>query len=200
MKTTVVIATFNRHKARELLALLHGLPLEIKLLSDFPGAAGVVEDGKTIEENAVKKARAAAAFSGCWALADDTGLEVDALDGEPGVRSARYAGEACSYADNNARLLGKMVHIPEGERSARFVCVIALASPAGTVRVARGVLEGRITAEARGADGFGYDPLFEVGESGQTLAEIPAAEKNTLSHRARALLAIWPELQLLGLK
>ncbi|HNW43632.1 MAG TPA: non-canonical purine NTP pyrophosphatase [Elusimicrobiales bacterium] len=198
MKKTLVIATFNPHKAGELLGLLPALPLEYKLLGDFPGAAAAVEDGRTLEENALKKARAAAALSGCWALADDTGLEVYALGGAPGVRSARYAGEGCSPADNNARLLNELLALPADRRGARFACVIALVSPGGTEKTARGVLEGRITAGPRGANGFGYDPLFEVEDSGLTLAEIPAAGKNECSHRARALRAILPELRRLA--
>lgn len=198
MKTRLVIATFNRNKARELYTILQTLPLELKALSDFSGAAAVVEDGETIQENALKKARSAANFTGCWALADDTGLEVDALGGAPGVRSARYAGAACSYADNNARLLSEIAGVAGNLRTARFVCVIALVSPAGEERLARGTLEGRIISAPRGLNGFGYDPLFEVEGSGHTLAEIPAAAKNELSHRARALRSIWPELKRLA--
>lgn len=194
MKKSLVIATFNPHKAAEILAILPALPLELRNLGDFPGAAAAVEDGATLEENAVKKALSAAVFSACWALADDTGLEVDALGGAPGVRSARYAGEACSSAANIARLLRELRGVPAGLRAARFACVIALASPSGAVRTARGTLEGRIALAPRGAHGFGYDPLFEEAGSGRTLAELPAAEKNARSHRALALRAILPEL------
>ena len=194
MKKKLVIATFNPHKAQEILAMLPELPFTLKLLADFPGAAPALEDGRTLEENAVKKAAAAAAFSGCWALADDTGLAVDALAGEPGVRSARYAGEGCCAADNNARLLRELAGGPDSRRTARFICVIALVSPAGAVSVVRGVLEGRIAAAPRGKNGFGYDPLFEVEGTGLTFAELPAAEKNKRSHRAKALSAVLPEL------
>ncbi len=194
MKKSLVIATFNRHKAEEIRAILPGLPLELVSLCELPGAAAAVEDGATLKENALKKARAAALFSGRWALADDTGLEVDALGGAPGVRSARYAWEGCSPADNNERLLRELDGVPAWRRCARFACVMALVSPAGAESTACGVLEGRITAAPRGTNGFGYDPLFEVEDSGLTLAELPAAGKNGLSHRARALRAILPEL------
>jgi len=194
MKKSLVIATFNPHKADEIRSILPVLPFELKFLVDFPGAAAAVEDGATLEENALIKARAAAGFSGCWALADDTGLEVDALAGAPGVRSARYAGECCSPAENNARLLSEMSAIPAGRRSARFTCVMALVSPSGAERVVRGVLEGRIVAAPRGVNGFGYDSLFEVEDSGLTLAELQEAEKNARSHRALALRALRPEL------
>jgi XTP/dITP diphosphohydrolase len=195
MEKTLVIATFNAHKAEEIRAILPGLPLRLRALGEFPGAVPAEEDGATLEENAVKKALAAARFTGCWALADDTGLEVDALGGAPGVRSARYAGEAATASDNNARLLGELAGVPAEKRAARFACVVALVSPAGETTVSRGTLEGRITAAARGGNGFGYDPLFELAGSPLTLAELPEKEKNGLSHRARALAGLLPALQ-----
>ncbi len=194
MGKTLVIATFNPHKLREICALLPPLPLTLKALSDFPGAGPVVEDGITLEENALKKALAAARFTGLWALADDTGLEVDALGGGPGVRSARYAGENASSPENNARLLSELEGAPYEKRLARFVCVMALASPSGGVKISRGALEGRITDGVRGSNGFGYDPLFEVGSGHRTLAEFLEEEKNSVSHRALALKALLPEL------
>lgn len=195
MKKVLVIATFNPHKLMEIQAILPPLPLALKALSDFPGAEPAEEDGATLEENAARKALAAARFTGHWALADDTGLEVDALGGGPGVRSARYAGEKASAAENNARLLSSLEGLPPGKRSARFACVTALASPSGELRTSRGTLEGRITSGARGAKGFGYDPLFEVGGGPRTLAEFTEAEKNSVSHRALALKGLVPELQ-----
>jgi len=195
MKKTLVIATFNQHKIAEITAILPGLPFELKCLGELPGALPAEEDGATFEENAAKKALAAAAFSGGWALADDSGLEVDALGGAPGVRSARYAGEGCATAENNARLLGELAGVPPEKRTARFVCVMVLASPAGVSVVARGTLEGVITEAPRGANGFGYDPLFEVQGAGLTLAELSSSEKNLRSHRAAALRAILPELE-----
>jgi XTP/dITP diphosphohydrolase len=195
MKRTLVLATFNRHKAGEIAAILPQMPLELRTLADFPGAAPAEEDGATLEENAVKKAAQAARFTGCWALADDTGLEVDALHGAPGVRSARYAGEDCSPEANKAKLLAAMAGVPPEGRAARFACVMALVSPSGETAVSRGTLEGRITEAPRGANGFGYDPVFEPAGSALTLAEIPEAEKNSISHRARALLPLLPRLR-----
>ncbi|MDD2806324.1 MAG: RdgB/HAM1 family non-canonical purine NTP pyrophosphatase [Elusimicrobiales bacterium] len=194
MGKILVIATFNPHKLGELRALLPGLFPELRALSSFPGAVPAEEDGETLEANALKKALAAARFTGLPALADDTGLEVDALGGAPGVRSARYAGEKASYADNNARLLAALAGVPPAGRAARFACVTALALPSGAVRTARGVLEGRITAAPRGGNGFGYDPLFEVGAGPRTLAEFSDAEKNSVSHRAAALKGLLPAL------
>ncbi|MDO8805476.1 MAG: RdgB/HAM1 family non-canonical purine NTP pyrophosphatase [Elusimicrobiota bacterium] len=194
MKKILVVATFNPHKLREIRAILPPLPLTLKALSDFPGAVPAEEDGATLEANAVEKALAAARFTGLWALADDTGLEVDALGGGPGVRSARYAGEKASAAENNARLLSALGGVPREKRLARFACVVALASPSGGVKVSRGALEGRITDGSRGANGFGYDPLFEVDGGPGTLAEFPEEEKNSVSHRALALKGLLPEL------
>ena len=190
----LLVATRNKHKLEEIHAILAGLDVELHSALDFPEIPDVIEDGDTFEANAIKKAVTLARATGCWALADDTGLEVDALGGAPGVRSARYAGEGCSHAENNARLLKEMRAVPAALRGARFTCVMALVSPAGAGRVARGVLEGRIAEAPRGTHGFGYDPLFEVQGSGLTLAEITAAGKNEFSHRARALRAMLPEL------
>lgn len=199
MTQTVVLATRNRHKLEEILALIPGLRLEMKTLDAFPGAPEVIEDGKTLEENAVKKAKSAALFCGLWALADDTGLQVDALGGAPGVYSARYAGPECSYADNNRRLLAEMAGLPPEKRSARFRCVMALASPGGSIITVEGRLEGVIALCASGSNGFGYDPLFVAAGFGKTLAELTAEEKNALSHRADAVKKIKPYLaKLLG--
>lgn len=195
MKKPLVIATFNPHKVAEIRAILPVLPFGLKALSEFPGAVPATEDGATLEQNAVKKALAAARFTGLWALADDTGLEVDALGGAPGVLSARYAGENATAAGNNARLLAELSGVPPSGRSARFACVVVLASPAGETVVSRGALEGRITEAARGSSGFGYDPLFEIAGAGLTLAEMPEAGKNRLSHRALALRGLVPALR-----
>jgi XTP/dITP diphosphohydrolase len=194
MKKILAIATFNPHKLLEIRAILPSLPVTLKVLSDFPGAGPVEEDGGTLEANAVKKALAAARFTGLWALADDTGLEVDALGGGPGVRSARYAGEKASAAENNARLLSALEGLPAEKRLARFASVMALASPSGVLKISRGALEGRITGGPRGANGFGYDPLFEVAGGSRTLAEFSGEEKNLVSHRALALRGLLPEL------
>ncbi|KAF0126919.1 MAG: dITP/XTP pyrophosphatase [Elusimicrobia bacterium] len=194
----IVVATANRHKAAELSALLSLPGLEFVPLSDFPGAGPVEEDGRTLEENAVKKARSAAAATGLRALADDTGLEVEALGGAPGVYSARYAGEGCSYADNNARLLRALAGVPAEARRAAFRCVIALCSPDGSTVTAEGRVSGRILEEPRGADGFGYDPLFLPDGSESSFAELAAEEKNSLSHRYAAVRNMLPHLEKLA--
>ncbi len=194
MQKILVVATFNPHKLGEIRAILPALPFALKALSEFSGACPPDEDGATLEENAVKKALAAARFTGLCALADDTGLEVDALDGGPGVWSARYAGEKASPAENNARLLSALEGLPPEKRLARFTCVMALSSPSGVVKISRGILEGRITGATRGVKGFGYDPLFEVGGGPVTLAEFSEEEKNLVSHRAQALKVLLPEL------
>ena len=167
--------------------MLAGLPVRVRSLSEFPGAPSVQEDGLTYAENALKKARAAAAFSGKPALADDTGLEVDALGGEPGLHAARFAGEGCTFQDNIRKLLGLMRAVPEERRNARFVCVLALVAPGGRETLVEGELRGRILEAPAGTSGFGYDPVFYVPKLGKTLAELTAEEKNRISHRARAV-------------
>ncbi len=198
MENILVIATFNRHKSEEIRAILPGLRLELRSLADFPGAGAPEETGATLAENALIKAAAAAKFCGHWALADDTGLEVDALGGAPGIRSARYAGESASFGENNVKLLSALAGRTERERTARFVCVAALVSPDGRSEVCRGTLEGAIIGAPRGSNGFGYDPVFEVAGTGRTLAEFSAAEKNAISHRVRALRGLIPSLERLG--
>jgi XTP/dITP diphosphohydrolase len=195
MEKELVIATYNLHKLEEIRGILPRLRLKLRPLSEFPGASPAEEDGLTLEENASKKALAAARHTGLWSLADDTGLEVDALGGAPGVRSARFAGENAGAAANNALLLEKLAGVPAERRTARFACVVALASPSGALKLARGTLEGRIALSPSGGNGFGYDPLFEIGSGPGTLAGLSAAAKNALSHRARALAAILPELE-----
>ena len=186
-KNTVVLATRNQHKVQEIRALLTDLPLTFVSLTDFPDLPEVVEDGATCQENAVKKAREIAAGAGLWALADDTGLEVDALNGRPGVYAARYAGEHATYADNCEKLLEELKDIPVGKRGARFLTVMALSEPEGQTEVVEGELQGQITEEFYGSQGFGYDPVFYVPKAHKTLAEMTLAEKNELSHRGRAL-------------
>ena len=190
-RLTLCIATRNAHKLSEIRAVLSDLALEITSTADHPGCPEVEEDGATLEANAEKKAGAVCAFTGLLTLADDTGLEVDALDGAPGVLSARYAGPGCSYSDNNAKLLRELAGVPEERRSARFRCVIALADPtaSGSLSLHEGRIDGRILREPRGQGGFGYDPIFWVPEAGCSLAELPPDRKNSISHRARALAA-----------
>lgn len=190
----LLIATHNPGKVREYRALLAGLPLELT----WPGELGlnlqVEESGSSFEENARLKALAYARASGLWTLADDSGLEVDALGGAPGISSARYAGPGASDADRYRLLLERMAGVPEGQRQARFRCVVALASPDGRVWTAEGRVEGVVAWEPRGENGFGYDPVFYMPDLGRTMAELPEQEKNRLSHRARAVQAIRPVL------
>jgi len=182
----LVLATRNRHKGEELAALLGDLGITIRTLDEFPDAPDVVEDGDTCEANAVKKARAIAGFTGLPAVADDTGLEVDALGGRPGVYAARYAGDGATYEDNCQKLLRELMGVPRERRTARFLTVAAIALPSGGIRVVQGTLNGMITEEPSGTLGFGYDPVFFIPELGKTLAQLSADQKNTISHRAKA--------------
>ena len=176
-----------------------GLPLPDLAVVELEAAFGraepdpeiqdILEDGDTFEANAVKKARIVARHTGRPALADDSGLEVDALDGTPGITSARFAGEGATDETNNARLLTLLDGIPEKKRTARFRCAIAIATPDGTVRTAEGCCEGRILHSPKGRWGFGYDPLFLLPEHGLTFSELPPEKKNRISHRGRALRA-----------
>ncbi len=182
----IVVATRNQHKKQELIALLRGLDITIRTLDDFPEAPEVVEDGDTCEANAVKKAVEIAQYTGLTAVADDTGLEVDALGGRPGVFAARYAGEHATYEDNCRKLLQELQGVPAGRRSGRFVTVAAIATPEGRRLSVKGVLEGVIAEQPAGSHGFGYDPVFVLPEYGQTLAQLSPEVKNHISHRARA--------------
>src|SRR5690606_29296348 len=155
---------------RELTSVLWDLPVRVEGIAAFPGAPDVEETGATMAENALLKARAAAGHTGLWAMADDSGLEVDALDGRPGVYSARFAGPGATDADNNAKLLRLLEGVPDPRRTARFRCAIALVSPDGDEYVDEGVCEGVVAREPRGEGGFGYDPLFIVPEYGRTFA------------------------------
>jgi XTP/dITP diphosphohydrolase len=190
----VVLATRNANKVKEITAIFADTPVQFVSLEEFPGAPDVIEDGETLEDNARKKAYEIAKFTGEIALADDSGLEVDYLDGAPGVFSARFAGNNCSYADNNNKLLKLLKGVPTTHRKARFRCVMALALPVGATRTVEGRLDGYITDRLRGTDGFGYDPVFLVPEHGKTLAEMGPILKNSLSHRFKALDAMKPIL------
>jgi len=183
----LVIATHNRHKVDEIRAIFNLQGVDLLAAVDIPGAPDVEEDGDTFEKNAVKKAVALARFSGCWSLADDSGLEVSALNGAPGVQSARYAGEPVDYRANNRKLLDALRD--QSDRSARFCCVMALADPSGKSQTIRGTCSGHILADARGTGGFGYDPLFVPNGYDTTFSEMDAQAKNRISHRARALEA-----------
>jgi XTP/dITP diphosphohydrolase len=193
--TKLLIATNNPGKVREFKALLAGLAVEIT----FPAQEGLVleveESGDTFEENARLKAAAYAQASGLPTLADDSGLEVDALGGAPGVFSARYAGPGTNDADRYRKLLTALKDVPAGQRLARFRCTVALALPDGTMHTTDGACEGEIGFAPRGQHGFGYDPVFIVaGCTGKTMAELPEDEKNRISHRARAVMAMRPLL------
>ena len=216
----IVLATRNRDKAREILAMLQGLDLEVVTLADFAGAPETVEDGETLEANAFKKAREARDHTGLSALADDTGLEVAALGGAPGVYAARYAGEHATYADNCRKLLAALEGVPASKRRARFRTVMALALIAGDASrlaaaaqdhpeialmgagdrlLSEGILNGSIATAASGDHGFGYDPVFVDASQNRTLAQMTLAEKNQSSHRYRALVEMREMLLRFGL-
>jgi XTP/dITP diphosphohydrolase len=182
----IVLATRNRHKLDELSAMLEDLPVRILSLDDLGDMPVVEEDGATLRENAVKKAVAASAAAGLAALADDTGLEVEALDGAPGVRSARYAGPDGDTNANNRKLLDELGGLPTDKRRAVFRCVIALCDTDGEVSTVEGVTEGTILTAPRGVEGFGYDPLFLPDGHERTYAEMSPGEKNAVSHRGKA--------------
>ena len=190
----LLVATGNRGKLKEIRRLLDGADIEIVGLDQLENPPDVVEDGDTFSANARKKALEMAAFSGYLTLADDSGLVVDALDGAPGVYSARYAGEQGDDAANNARLLKEMDRVPDEKRQAAFHCVVALAWPDGRCETYAGQISGVILRSARGEDGFGYDPLFLVPEYGRTTAELSLDIKNRISHRGSALRKVIPLL------
>ncbi len=190
----LLIATRNKHKLAEIRAITAGAGIILLSTDDVPGLPEVVEDGDTFEKNAVKKAVTLALCSRLWSLADDSGLEVDALYGAPGIHSARYAGDSCDCKANNAKLLEELAGITE--RCARFRCVIALASPDGTVQAVEGKCEGSIALQEEGSEGFGYDPLFVPDGYDKPFATLSADQKNKISHRGAALRAAarkWPE-------
>jgi len=186
-KARYVVATFNADKAAELHALLALPDVELVTLADWPGAVAPAETGDTLRANARIKALAAVALTGLPAIADDTGLEVDALNGAPGVHAARYAGPKATYAENVAKLLRELAGVPPERRTARFRTVCYAAWPDGMEMSADGVLAGTITEAPRGANGFGYDPVFVPKGETRSYAELTDDEKNAISHRARAV-------------
>lgn len=181
----VLIASRNRHKIEEIKAIFALPGVEWVCAADVPGLKEVDEDGETFEENAAKKARECAKATGMWTLADDSGLEVRALADSPGVRSARFAGEPCDHAKNNAKLLDELDGSPD--RTARFRCVAALSDPKGKVQTVSGACPGKILTALRGVAGFGYDPLFVPDGEKETFAEMGNDRKNAISHRGRAM-------------
>lgn len=187
MINQIVLATHNPDKRVEIASLLSDLGITVRSLAEFPQAPVVVEDGETCEANAIKKAKTIADYTGLVAVADDTGLQVDALGGRPGVHAARYAGAAVTYEDNWKKLLRELDGVPLEQRGARFLTVVAIASPfRQEVDTVEGVLNGVIAPRPAGKGGFGYDPVFLVPELGRTLAELAPSEKNRISHRAQA--------------
>ena len=195
MARTLVIATHNRKKFEEMAAILAGLPADLRSLADFGTVPPVPETGETLEDNARAKALGYARATGQWALADDSGLEVDALGGAPGVRSSRWGGEQGNDRRNNEALMKALAGRPKDSWTARFRCVMALATPEKVLFVTEGACEGRITDSPAGSNGFGYDPHFWLPELGRTMAQLPAEEKNRLSHRAKALAAMKDRLE-----
>ena len=193
--STIVLSSRNRKKAQELAEILSPNGITIVSIADFPEVGEIVEDGLTFAENAAKKACEPAKLLGRWVIGEDSGLMVDALNGEPGVYSARYSGPGATDASNNAKLQDALRNFPLDKRRAGYVCSIALADPAGTVRVrAEGTCRGVIIDEPRGENGFGYDPYFVVPEYHRTFGELSSRVKHQLSHRARACAKFIPQL------
>jgi len=190
----LLLATRNKHKLKELAALLQDLQLDVISTADMPKLPGVVEDGATVRDNAIKKAVQTAKMAKTLTLADDTGLEVDALKGEPGVRSARFAGENATYHENNKKLLNKLEGVAYEKRTARFRCVVAIADENGLYDCVEGICNGTIMEAERGGGGFGYDPLFISDGQTKTFAELSPEVKNRISHRAKAMQKAWAVL------
>ena len=182
----IVLATHNRDKCAEMEAIMKDMPLQLLTLNEFPGIEEIIEDGKTLEENALIKAKTVHKITHLPAIADDTGLEVDALGGQPGIYSARYAGENCSYSDNVNKLLKEMANIPPQKRAALFRTAIAYVDE-NMELTTDGVVEGVIIDVMKGIDGFGYDPVFYLPDMKQTYAEMSMNEKNQISHRGKAV-------------
>lgn len=182
----IVLATTNQGKAKEFAVLLQGLPVEIETLKDYPEIGDIVEDGQTFKENALIKARTVAKATGKLAVADDSGLMVDALDGAPGIYSARFAGEDKNDAKNTAKLLALLQDTPQEARGAQFCCAIAIVLPDGREYTTEGICRGEIAFAPAGDGGFGYDPVFLVPQWGKTFAELTMSEKNAISHRGKA--------------
>ena len=191
----VIFATGNEGKMKEIREILGDLDIQLLSLKDAGIQADIEENGNSFEENAEIKAKAIRDLTGEIVLADDSGLEIDYLNKEPGIYSARYMGEDTSYHIKNANLIERLNGVPDEKRTARFVCAIAAAFPDGTVRTVRAAMEGRIGYEEKGENGFGYDPIFYLPEYGCPSAELSMEEKNKISHRGKALRAIRDELQ-----
>lgn len=195
MEKRIIFATGNQGKMREIRMIMEDLGIPVVSLKEAGIAADIDENGTTFEENAVIKAKSIMEMTGEIVLADDSGLEIDYLGGEPGIYSARFMGEDTSYDIKNQALLEKLQGVPEERRTARFVCSIACAFPDGRILTSCGVMEGRIGYEIKGANGFGYDPIFYLPQYGCTSAEISPEQKNELSHRGKALRAMKEKLK-----
>ena len=191
----VIFATGNEGKMKEIREILGDLDIELLSLNDAGITADIEENGSTFEENAIIKAKAISQLTGEIVLADDSGLEIDYLNKEPGIYSARYMGEDTSYHIKNANLIQRLEGVPDQQRTSLYVCAIAAAFPDGTVKTVRASMEGRIGYEEKGENGFGYDPIFYLPEYGCSSAEISMEEKNKISHRGKALRAIKDELR-----
>lgn len=191
----LIFATGNEGKMKEIRMILGDMDYEILSMKEAGIAADIVEDGKTFEENAEIKARAISKLANCLVLADDSGLEVDYMDKQPGIYSARWLGEDTSYDVKNQKIIENLEGVPDEKRTARFVCAVAAAFPDGRVITKRGTVEGIIGYEQRGENGFGYDPIFFLPEYGKTTAELEPEDKNKISHRGRALEQIKEELK-----
>lgn len=194
MEKRIIFATGNEGKMREVRMILEDLEVPVVSMKEAGVSADIEENGTTFEENAVIKARSVMELTGEMAMADDSGLEIDYLDGAPGIYSARFMGEDTSYDIKNAALIEKLAGVPDEKRTARFVCAIACVMPDGTMLTSRGTMEGRIAYEIRGENGFGYDPIFYLPECGCSSAEISPEQKNELSHRGKALRSMKEKL------
>ena len=193
--TKIIFATGNKDKLREIKEILSDCDVDIRSMKEAGINVDIVEDGKTFEDNALIKARAIAAHTDAIVLADDSGLEIDYLNKEPGIYSARYLGEDTPYSVKNANLIQRLEGVPEEQRTARFVCAIAAVLPDGRELTTRAAIEGRIGYDEKGKNGFGYDPIFYVPEFGKTTAELTEEEKNQVSHRGKALQLMKEELK-----
>lgn len=197
---TVILGSRNQKKIEEIHTLLAPLGFDVRGVGEFPHVPEVVEDGQTFAENAAKKARETARILEQWVIAEDSGLRVDALDGRPGVYSARYSGAQATDASNNAKLIEELRNVPDGRRGAQYVCHVALADRAGGIRLTvEATCRGQITREPRGTNGFGYDPYFLIPEYHRTFGELSPLVKRVLSHRARAFARFVPLLARLEL-
>ena len=190
MMDKIVFATTNEGKVKEIKEILEGFPVEVVSMKEMDITTDIEENGTTFEENSLIKAREISKLTGLPALADDSGLEVDYLNGEPGIYSARYLGKDTDYNYKNNYIIDRLKEAEDKERSARFICVISLVLPDGREFVKKGVMEGRIGYEIKGENGFGYDPVFYLPEYGKTSAELSSDEKNKISHRGKALRAM----------